>query len=976
MKKIIKIVIALFILIVFKNVNAVTTSHRYFARDDFMADTGIRLTTGGQEAEIYRRFVLYDENGKAHSAFCIDPGLSSGKKSGETTEFTVKRVLLDPKNLNSTDEVTKDLNIYDYGMVRMLSDDTINSDNKFVATQFALREYSILMGTIMKNISFQPVATDSYRVHSHIAWNELYTNRKYAVAINIAAGRISSEAAEDGMFVHDQVDVVDYKFVRQGSNLTTKIKNQAESIFVYGINSAKLYRQSNINDLPSISFRSRNVKKENNKYTINYTVDVKNMNGEKSSLGAELQCTNCRGLTPQIYVGNELVSGKINLLKYLKNGTGTVKVSVVFNIPEDFECDSNVKYKLTFTWSDIRIPGCAEEVQAKGSNGTQRFIVQTDNEKVYNEDINICSGEEPSDFPCTAKIEQAKCEKVNDSQDTADFGIYEGYSYNANNCDSNKEDIKRCVIGRDDQAGNAFETDLAGEANKYCTVYCKEDYNFSFPNAKYVNSGRYFVLNAEAHGKRSCYTGKINTDKFNSDLTKLQSDNKKAYDNYVSNPTEANEKELTNSAKKLQNAVDSYKNCTNWKMDYEFKPRIYFHYDDSYMSLAVKNEMDATYYDVSTTPTVLGCTDKNIDNAYSCSGKWKNLSDISKQKITYTVWSVNNSVSKEEYVIKANYVKQTMQGNGKFITPTQFYNTYPSGNIAVVNGNAEDFDNIVPIQNGLPTSYSLGNANKEYRIYVSDAGMYSDGTLGRIWGNPNSVLVSLFSDEEVAKCVPNGDVVASSQFTGALYRCRYVVNCPDCPLDCGDEGCEDSECNDYDCPVECIGCIVYGKKPNYTYRPVSSNDFNPTGRTLGPNWNITDNSDTALKLKAMATTDEITSNGDKIFDSSANLENNVIYKIKLDSKMIAKIRKYNKEQLEKGGYLNNTLKCYDYKNEDGTVSSLISKEEFYSAKSKQIIDDSYSGSLPAFVAAFISNKKLTAKEADEIQKMIDEFKKN
>ncbi len=65
-----------------------------------------------------------------------------------------------------------------------------------------------------------------------------------------------------------------------------------------------------------------------------------------------------------------------------------------------------------------------------------------------------------------------------------------------------------------------------------------------------------------------------------------------------------------------------------------------------------------------------------------------------------------------------------------------------------------------------------------------------------------------------------------------------------------------------------------------------------------------------------------------------------------------------------------------FKNEDGKVTSLISKDEFYSAKSKQIVEDSYSGSLPAFVAAFISNKKLTAKEADEIQKMIDEFKKN
>ncbi|MCR4650053.1 MAG: BlaI/MecI/CopY family transcriptional regulator [Lachnospiraceae bacterium] len=63
-----------------------------------------------------------------------------------------------------------------------------------------------------------------------------------------------------------------------------------------------------------------------------------------------------------------------------------------------------------------------------------------------------------------------------------------------------------------------------------------------------------------------------------------------------------------------------------------------------------------------------------------------------------------------------------------------------------------------------------------------------------------------------------------------------------------------------------------------------------------------------------------------------------------------------------------------FKNDDGIVSSLISKEEFYSAKSEQIIEDSYAGSLPAFIAAFISNKKLTAKEADEIQKMINEFK--
>ena len=63
------------------------------------------------------------------------------------------------------------------------------------------------------------------------------------------------------------------------------------------------------------------------------------------------------------------------------------------------------------------------------------------------------------------------------------------------------------------------------------------------------------------------------------------------------------------------------------------------------------------------------------------------------------------------------------------------------------------------------------------------------------------------------------------------------------------------------------------------------------------------------------------------------------------------------------------------KNENGVVSSLIPRDEFYSAKSEQIIEESFNGSLPAFVAAFISRKELTAKEADEIREMIDSFKK-
>lgn len=63
------------------------------------------------------------------------------------------------------------------------------------------------------------------------------------------------------------------------------------------------------------------------------------------------------------------------------------------------------------------------------------------------------------------------------------------------------------------------------------------------------------------------------------------------------------------------------------------------------------------------------------------------------------------------------------------------------------------------------------------------------------------------------------------------------------------------------------------------------------------------------------------------------------------------------------------------RNEDGVVTTLMTRDDFYSAKSEQIIEDSYEGSLPAFIAAFTSHKKLSNAEVDEIQKMIDEFKK-
>ena len=64
-----------------------------------------------------------------------------------------------------------------------------------------------------------------------------------------------------------------------------------------------------------------------------------------------------------------------------------------------------------------------------------------------------------------------------------------------------------------------------------------------------------------------------------------------------------------------------------------------------------------------------------------------------------------------------------------------------------------------------------------------------------------------------------------------------------------------------------------------------------------------------------------------------------------------------------------------FKNENGIVSVVMTQEQFYAARSEQFVEDAFDGSLPAFITAFTSRKKLSAAEVDEIQRMIDTFRK-
>ena len=62
------------------------------------------------------------------------------------------------------------------------------------------------------------------------------------------------------------------------------------------------------------------------------------------------------------------------------------------------------------------------------------------------------------------------------------------------------------------------------------------------------------------------------------------------------------------------------------------------------------------------------------------------------------------------------------------------------------------------------------------------------------------------------------------------------------------------------------------------------------------------------------------------------------------------------------------------KNENTVVTSLVSKDQVQAAELEEFVEKTFEGSLPAFVAAFTRHKKISQKEIDAVQAMIDQYR--
>ncbi len=64
-----------------------------------------------------------------------------------------------------------------------------------------------------------------------------------------------------------------------------------------------------------------------------------------------------------------------------------------------------------------------------------------------------------------------------------------------------------------------------------------------------------------------------------------------------------------------------------------------------------------------------------------------------------------------------------------------------------------------------------------------------------------------------------------------------------------------------------------------------------------------------------------------------------------------------------------------FQNDGGTVTALVTKQEYSARQSQKFVEETFDGSLPAFIAAFTVGKPLSQRDLDDIRQMLDAFDK-
>ena len=385
--------------------------------------------------------------------------------------------------------------------------------------------------------------------------------------------------------------------------------------------------------------------------------------------------------------------------------------------------------------------------------------------------------------------------------------------------------------------------------------------------------------------------------------------------------------------------IQDYNACTTaWTNEFAFAQKVKYYYDEN---RGKDNENYAPYFDlladkkelqylekygnekVDTKITVCTgatndkyeCLDKNKEKTFDLSIDKNSLQDYNYNSSygtgvfnprNYVICSIaSGCITDTRQISQAAFVKKEVTKEQKYITPTAFYQIAANGKVIAYDNYSIDKVQLEPLVNKLPISTSSVGGGV-FKLLVENLGEFYDkkDTSGRLidYNGANE-------DKSVAKAV------GVNAFDGE-YVCYYEntcrpKDCPNCEFVCEGDGCEWKDCPS--CKITCENCIFNLDDLNIIVKTITTTDVNAANRTHGYNW-ITSSSMEALQLltkKASTTISEIEEINEMIYDDKTTDGSTLGFSIKLTPEIINKITTYNKNNEDKGGYINNSLTCYD-----------------------------------------------------------------
>lgn len=270
---------------------------------------------------------------------------------------------------------------------------------------------------------------------------------------------------------------------------------------------------------------------------------------------------------------------------------------------------------------------------------------------------------------------------------------------------------------------------------------------------------------------------------------------------------------------------------------------------------------------------------------------------------------------REEQISQAAFVKKYVEKEQDYITPTAFYQIAANGKITVNSGYTGDKVQLEALFNSLPVSTKTVGGGI-FKLNIEWLGEFydKDNAVGRLMDIPGVA----WTDRRQGGTTFMDSPKHQDSFTGD-YKCYYESpcrpdDCPNCDFVCEGEDCDWIQCPE--CKIDCTNCIFDLSKLNVNFRTISTTNFNSANRTYGYNW-ITSSSMQALQLlnkKADATIKEIEEVNESIYDPEGKTSDGssaLALSIKLTPKAIRELKNYNKKHSSDGGYINDSLTCYD-----------------------------------------------------------------